>query len=136
MNNLVFQVASFMIMREPEVTRWSHARHHADTLIVGRDPEIAVKRPPNLALVLLSFIAGEGVYKAIRSMLRHAAGRLTDDERDFVPQGVHGKVFATARIWLAIHLSALGLSLLLQSCWGGRPPHGIGVPSLGCCSSS
>src|SRR5215510_13988849 len=41
MNDVVYQTASFMIMREPTIWRWSHARHHTDTIIVGRDPEIA-----------------------------------------------------------------------------------------------
>lgn len=115
MNSVVFQVASFMIMREPEVTRWSHARHHTDTLIVGRDPEIAVKRPPNIPLLLLSFVAGEHVCKAIASMLRHAFGRLTSDEREFIPDSAHPKVFLTARIWLMIHISSITISLALQS---------------------
>ncbi len=115
MNDLVHEVASFMIMREPEVTRWSHARHHTDTLIVGRDPEIAVKRPPSIPGLLLSFFAVGSVLKAMGSMVRHTLGYLTADERDFIPESVRGRVFAVARIWLAIHLSAVTLSLLLQS---------------------
>ena len=46
MNNFLYEIASFMIMRESVVWRWSHNRHHSDTIIVGRDPEIAVPRPP------------------------------------------------------------------------------------------
>ena len=38
-----------MIMRDPTAWRWSHTRHHTDTLIVGRDPEIAAMRPARLA---------------------------------------------------------------------------------------
>ena len=49
MNDVVYQIASFMIMRNPVTWRWSHARHHTDTIIVGRDPEIAVMRPPDLS---------------------------------------------------------------------------------------
>ena len=41
MNDVVYNIACFMIFREPTVWRWSHARHHTDTIIVGRDPEIA-----------------------------------------------------------------------------------------------
>ena len=115
MNNAVLQVASFMIMREPEVTRWSYARHHTDTLIVGRDPEIAVNRPPNIPLLLLSFVAAEHVCKAIASMFRHSLGRLTAEENEFIPGSMLPKVFSTARIWLAIHLTSVALSLLLQS---------------------
>ena len=43
MNDAVYQIACFMIMRNPVTWRWSHARHHTDTVIVGRDPEIAVQ---------------------------------------------------------------------------------------------
>ena len=48
MNNALYEIASFMVLRESTRWRWSHARHHSDTIIVGRDPEIAVTRPPNL----------------------------------------------------------------------------------------
>ena len=48
MNDAVYQIASFMMMREPTVWRWSHTRHHTDTIIVGRDPEIVAMRPPDL----------------------------------------------------------------------------------------
>ena len=43
MNNAVYQIASFMIMRNPVAWRWSHARHHTDTIIVGRDPEVGLR---------------------------------------------------------------------------------------------
>ena len=48
MNNALYEIASFMVLRESTRWRWSHTRHHSDTIIVGRDPEIAVPRPPNL----------------------------------------------------------------------------------------
>ena len=35
-NNAVYHIASFMVMRNPISWRWSHARHHTDTIIVGR----------------------------------------------------------------------------------------------------
>ena len=37
----------FHDLREADVWRWSHTRHHTDTIIVGRDPEIAAPRPPD-----------------------------------------------------------------------------------------
>ncbi len=48
MNDALYEVASFMVLRESVPWRWSHTRHHSDTIIVGRDPEIAVPRPPDL----------------------------------------------------------------------------------------
>jgi fatty acid desaturase len=40
MNEVIYQIACFMVLREPTVRRWSHARRHTDTIIVGRDPEV------------------------------------------------------------------------------------------------
>ena len=34
-----------MLLREPTMWRWSHVRHHSDTIIVGRDPEVLFTRP-------------------------------------------------------------------------------------------
>ena len=48
MNDVVYQIACFMIIREPVRLAWSHTRHHTDTIIVGLDPEIALMRPPAL----------------------------------------------------------------------------------------
>ena len=56
MNSVLYEVASFMVMRESVVWHWSHNRHHSDTIIVGRDPEIPIPRPPDIrALVLGAF---------------------------------------------------------------------------------
>ena len=57
MNDVVYEIASFMMLREPDVWRWSHTRHHTDTIIVGRDPEIAVPRPPKLWEIALGLSA-------------------------------------------------------------------------------
>jgi len=56
MNRLVYQVACFMLFRNPVVWRWSHSRHHTDTIIVGRDPEIITMRPPNIGKALWLFV--------------------------------------------------------------------------------
>jgi fatty acid desaturase len=71
----LYQLASFMIMRDPTVWRWSHARHHSDTLILGRDPEIAAMRPARLARLLANFLGLVDVTIAFRLMFLHAAGR-------------------------------------------------------------
>src|SRR5664279_6662546 len=57
MNDAVYQLACFMVMREPTIWRWSHTRHHTDTIIVGRDPEIAVMRPPDLFVIVTGYFA-------------------------------------------------------------------------------
>src|SRR5579862_5739459 len=59
MNIAIYELASFMVMRESVLWRWSHNRHHSDTIIVGRDPEIQVPRPPSLLELAKKFV-GEG----------------------------------------------------------------------------
>ena len=127
MNDALYNIASFMIMREPTVWRWSHTRHHTDTLIVGRDPEIAAMRPPRLARILANFFGLVDVPVAFRLMALHAAGRLTADEATFIPASERAKVYRTARIWLAIYGATAAACIALGST---LPAMLIGLPRL------
>ena len=107
----LYQLASFMIMRDPTTWRWSHTRHHTDTLIVGRDPEIAVMRPARLARLLANYLGLVDVPLAFRLLFLHAAGRLTADEADYVPESERVRVYRTARLHLAVYAAAAGLAI-------------------------
>ena len=115
MNDAIYHVACFMIMREPTIWRWSHTRHHTDTVIVGRDPEIAVMRPAYLLKIAGMFFAVPQTWAAIKKVLLHVTGRLEADEATFVPEMERGKVFLIARVWLAIHLAVIALGLYTGS---------------------
>lgn len=115
MNKVVYQVACFMVMRNPTVWRWSHARHHTDTIIVGRDPEIAVMRPPDLVRVILAFFGINDVWAGLTGMLRYAAGRLDAEEKSFIPEMEWHRVYFVARVWLAIYLATIALALVTRS---------------------
>ena len=94
MNDVVYQIACFMIMREPTVWRWSHTRHHTDTIIVGRDPEIAVPRPPDLCRLLLNFFGiSKSGYALIRRSSAMPSARLTAEEETFIPEMERPKVY-------------------------------------------
>ncbi len=56
MNNALYDIASFMVFRQSVPWRWSHFRHHSDTIIRGRDHEIAVPRPVNLISAVLKSV--------------------------------------------------------------------------------
>ncbi len=127
MNNAVYQIASFMIMRNAATWRWSHARHHSETYIVGRDPEIAVMRPPELAKVILNFIGLIDVVKFVPTLVQNALGGPTREERTFVPESEWGKVQRVAQIHLAIYLAMIALALWLRSI---LPLMVIGLPRL------
>lgn len=115
MNDVVYHVACFMIMREPTVWRWSHTRHHTDTIIVGRDPEISVMRPVMILKVISMFLGIPQVWGAIKSMLRHASGRLSPEEATYIPEMERGRVYLVARIWLAIHVAVIAFSIYAGS---------------------
>lgn len=127
MNKAIYQIACFMIMRNPTVWRWSHARHHTDTIIVGRDPEISVMRPPDLLRLILNFFGIIDVGYALSDMLRYCAGRLNDGEKSFVPAPERPKVFFVARVWAAIYVVTIVAAILLRS-W--IPILLIGTPRL------
>jgi fatty acid desaturase len=115
LDEALYQLASFMIMRDPTVWRWSHTRHHTDTLILGRDPEIAAMRPARLARLLANFFGLVDVPVAFGLLLRHASGRLTAEEADFVPESERHKVYRTARIDLAIYAVTVASAVAFRS---------------------
>ena len=102
MNDVVYHIACFMILREPTVWRWSHTRHHTDTIIVGRDPEIAVPRPPDIVGLLLNVFALKSTFAAFKKLFLHAAGKLTDEELTYSPEMERSKVYWVARLYLVI----------------------------------
>jgi len=115
MNDAVYHVACFMIMREPTVWRWSHTRHHTDTIIVGRDPEIAVMRPTVILKVIGMFFAIPQTIAAIKKMLLHVAGRLDAEEATYIPEMERARVYLVARIWLAIHVAVIAAAIYAGS---------------------
>ena len=127
MNDAVYQIASFMIMRNPVTWRWSHTRHHTDTVIVGRDPEIAVMRPPDLLRLLLNFFGLLDVAYAMIDMVRNAAGIISAAEQTFIPEQEQPRVIRVARIWVLIYAVTVALAVYLGSI---LPLMLVGLPRL------
>ncbi|HEX9117935.1 MAG TPA: fatty acid desaturase [Anaerolineae bacterium] len=127
LNNALYEIASFMVLRESVIWRWSHTRHHSDTIIVGRDPEIAVPRPVKLVDVLLKFVNGKTWPRYAHRVALHCTGRLTTEELTFVPESEHGKVVVHARIYALIYLGVVGLALGTGSI---LPLMYVGLPNL------
>ncbi|MDO8358435.1 MAG: fatty acid desaturase, partial [Devosia sp.] len=127
MNKVVYQIACFMVMRNPVTWRWSHARHHTDTVIVGRDPEIAVMRPPDLVRVVLNVFGLLDAAKAMSDMVRNALGNVSAEEKSFIPETEQPRVITIARIWLTIYVAVIALALVTRS-W--IPIVLVGTPRL------
>ncbi len=127
MNVVVYYIACFMIMRDPTVWRWSHARHHTDTIIVGRDPEIVAKRPPELWHIAADFLGLFAVPQAFKHMVIHASGRLLPEEATFVPDTERPRTYWTARVWLVIYAGVVAACVVSGSI---LPAMVIGLPRM------
>lgn len=126
LNDLVYPVASFMLWREPTVWRWSHARHHTDTIVVGRDPEIAFPRPPRWLAVAAAF-AGRGAVGLLPRIFVHATGRIDPQAATYVPEADHRRVVREARVFVAILAAVVGLCVATRSI---LPLLFVGLPTV------
>jgi fatty acid desaturase len=127
MNDVVYHIACFMILREPTVWRWSHTRHHTDTIIVGRDPEIAVPRPPDILGLLLNVFAIKTTLTFLKKVLVHSTGRLLSEEETYIPEMERWKVYAVARVYVGIFASVIAACLWFETI---LPAMYVGLPSL------
>ncbi|MDW3215747.1 MAG: fatty acid desaturase [Ilumatobacteraceae bacterium] len=126
-NDVIYHLASFMLWRGPTVWRWSHYRHHTDTIIVGRDAEIVFQRPPSVGRAVFAFTHLQGGPQMFARLVRHAAGRLDDDAKNFVPETEHRRVVWESRIMVAI-VGAVAVWSLVA--WTIVPLMFIGLPTI------
>ena len=127
MNDVVYQIASFCMIRNPHTWRWSHARHHTDTVIVGRDPEIAIMRPTEFVKLVLNLFGILDSLNGWARMLKNASGVVDKEEATFIPETEYPKVIRVARIWVLIYGATIALAISLGSI---LPLMIIGLPRL------
>ena len=127
MNDAVYWAASFMMLRDPTVWRESHARHHVDTIIVGRDPEITAPRPVSISRILLGFVGITHARDYFRKLAAHALGRIDPEVATFVRAADHRKIFWTARLHVAIYLGVIAWAIMIGSI---LPLMYVGLPSF------
>ncbi|OCT14487.1 fatty acid desaturase [Paenibacillus pectinilyticus] len=115
MNDVVYQIASFFVLRSATPWRWSHARHHTDTIIVGRDPEILTERPPIWKIILMQIFHLYGGPIEIKRFALHTVGKLETHEKAYIPASEYPKVFREARIYMLIILAVLAACVYMGS---------------------
>jgi fatty acid desaturase/nitrite reductase/ring-hydroxylating ferredoxin subunit len=126
-NDATYRVASFMLLREPTLWRWSHFRHHSDTIIVGRDAEISFPRPTKLVPLLLNYLNLVNGPRMLRRTVQHAAGRIDGATRELVPPEDLPRLVREARV----HIVVLGTAVV-AGCISGTivPLLFVGLPSF------
>jgi fatty acid desaturase len=115
MNKWLYQAASFQVMRRPTVWKWSHARHHTDTLIVGRDQEIQIRLPVRPIRLLLDFFGFELAPKEFVASILNAFGWIKDEEKTLVPETERDQIVVEARCWLLAFAAIIGAAVWFNS---------------------
>jgi Na+-transporting NADH:ubiquinone oxidoreductase subunit F len=126
MNNVLYEIGSFMDTRESVPWRWSHIRHHSDTIIVGRDPEGGV-RPVSLIGTAFGFFNLPIFFVYFKTVAWHAIGRMTPAERTYVPASAFPSVYWHARVYLAIYAAVVAAAIGTGSF---LPLMFVGLPSI------
>jgi fatty acid desaturase len=127
MNEVVYQISAFMALKPATPWRWSHTRHHTDTIIVGRDPEIIAERPPVWRILFQEFFRLYVGPKEIARYLRHCFGKLDEVEKEYVPASEHRKVFWESRITILLYLAVIASCFYLDSI---LPLMFVGLPAF------
>lgn len=127
LNDVVYVLASFMLWREPTLWRWSHYRHHTDTLVVGRDIEIAFKRPTPVVELVAAFAGLNPIRLLLPRLVRHAAGGRDPEATSFVPEEEWPRVHREARLFVAVPALSVVASVLW---WTPLPVVLVGLPTV------
>lgn len=114
LNNILYEIASFMVVRQSTVWKWSHARHHSDTIVRGRDPEISVKTPPDVKALILTFFGYAALFE-YKKIVMNALGRINKETLQFVPETELKRVILTARIYLSIYLMVIASTIVFET---------------------
>ena len=127
LNDVFYYPASFMIARGATYWRWSHFRHHTDTIVVGRDPEIVFSRPPSFGGMIVTFSNLIGGPKLMWASVKHAAGQIDDVTREIVPEPEIPRVVREARVYVAIWAAAIVATIATWTPW---PILFVGGPTI------
>ena len=123
LNEIFYQIGSFMVWKEPTRWRWSHFTHHSHTLSTSDpyDYEIQVRKPTDLLLISLYVIPFGSLFLIHRKQsaqietLKHALGITTPVMEQCIPDTERSKCRWIARLHVTIWLSIIFLSFYLNT---------------------
>lgn len=110
LNDVAGNICGFIIMLPNRHFRYEHCDHHTYTNLKGQDPEL-IELPVSPGRYLW-YISSVPYWKnKFTELFRHTAGRLSDEERRFVPKEEYGTIIWEARLMLAAYLVILAVCL-------------------------
>ncbi|MEJ1961747.1 MAG: fatty acid desaturase [Gammaproteobacteria bacterium] len=115
LNESVFYFTSFIFGEEPMYRRFSHGRHHAATWYPGFDSQMPYQNPITRTAYARETLAISGMFAGLVQMIRHTRGKLTRDEREFVPRSRVRQLIWGARLFLLGYAGMFVVAALTQS---------------------
>ena len=114
LNQVVGFCTGVVLLLTPRQFRWEHRAHHNYTQQVDRDPQMIPMAERFWGYILYA-TAIPYFYGAISTLLRHALGRFSAMELQFLPVSEQPQVQRQAWLMWAIYATVITLSVYLQS---------------------
>jgi len=115
LNDVVGNVCGFIIMLPNRHFRYEHCDHHTYTQLHGEDPEL-VPMPGSFFGYLLYLSAIPYWKTKFTELFRHIAGRLSAEEKRFVPKPEHKTIIWEARLMAGAYLLII-LAMSITGWW-------------------
>lgn len=132
LNDVVGYYCGLVIMLPHMFFRYEHCDHHTWTQLKGRDPEL-IELPISLKDYLL-YVSTWPYWRAkFTELAGHTLGRLSPQERRFVPASEAWKLFLEARLMSAFYIALLVVMLVLDwwaPLWFWFVPVALGEPFM------
>jgi len=113
LNDVVANYCGLVIMLPNRFFRYEHCDHHTHTQVEGKDPEM-IPLPGNLSAYLM-YLSSIPYWQAkFKEITRHSLGRLTPEDKVFVPREEYATVILEARLMTAFYSMVILIAFMLQ----------------------
>ncbi|MBX2839102.1 MAG: fatty acid desaturase family protein [Gammaproteobacteria bacterium] len=114
LNDLVGNVCGLVIMLPNRFFRYEHCDHHTYTQVQGKDTEM-IELPKSLRGYLW-YLSSVPYWQAkLSEIWRHSRGRISSDDKKFVPREEYQTVIIEARLMVLFYVLVLTISIGFQS---------------------
>ena len=113
LNDVFGNICGFIIMLPNRHFRYEHCDHHTFTQVQGDDPE-HIPLPQSMAGYIWYLSSVPYWRNKFTELFRHVMGRLTDDEKRFIPKEEYRTVYWEARLMLAAYAAIVVLCIAIN----------------------
>ena len=116
LNDIFYEISSFLQYLESVSWRWSHHHHHSRTIHQGVDYEIQVTRPSRLfSLFFLECFRIGLITNEFKKIFLHSLGIMTPVAKDCVPKKYRWKMIWNSRFLMSVKILLILWSFSINS---------------------